>query len=123
MWVLPTKVVLRPALTKASTREPVTYYAMVRVLLDMLDIPNLECRRIGGTSNHWWNLVQFEDGKYYHVDTNPHRYQFEWLENHYRMTESTIQRYTNEPDVMNYRANYYVYDRTLPEYQDIEIAQ
>lgn len=106
-----------------GTGDCFTYYAMVRVLLDMLDIPNLECRRIGGSSNHWWNLVQFEDGKYYHVDTNPHRYVFDWLENHYRMTESTIQRYTNEPEVMGYRPNYYVYDHTLPEYQDIEIAQ
>lgn len=100
-----------------------TYYAMVRVMLDMLEIPNLECRRIGGTSNHWWNLVQFEDGIYYHVDASPHSLKFEWLPSHFQMTEAMIVAYTNEPEVMAYRPNYYVYDHTLPEYQDIEIAQ
>lgn len=97
-----------------------TYYAMVKVMLDMLEIPNLECRRIGGTSNHWWNLVEFEDGKYYHVDASPHP--GTWML-HFKMTESTITDYTNHPDVANRRPNYYVYDHTLPEYQDIEIAQ
>lgn len=97
-----------------------TYYAMVRVLLDMLDIPNVECRRVGGTSNHWWNLVQFEDGKYYHVDASPHS--VTWIE-HFKMTESTITTYTQNPDVMAHRPNYYLYDHTLPQYQGIEIAQ
>ncbi|MBE6958963.1 MAG: DUF5011 domain-containing protein [Ruminococcaceae bacterium] len=97
-----------------------TYYAMVRVLLDMLEIPNVECRRVGSTSNHWWNLVQFADGKYYHVDASPHA--VTWIE-HFKMTESTVTTYTQNPDVMAYRPNYYVYDHTLPQYQGIEIAQ
>lgn len=97
-----------------------TYYAMVRVMLDMLEIPNVEVARVGGTSNHWWNLVQFEDGKYYHVDATPHR-----VTNmeHFKMTESVITAYTNNPAVVNYRPNYYTYDHTLQEYQNIEIAQ
>ena len=97
-----------------------TYYATMRVMLDMLEIPNVEVARVGGTSNHWWNLVQFEDGKYYHVDATPHR-----ITNmeHFKMTESVITTYTNNPAVMNYRPNYYTYDHTLPEYQNIEIAQ
>ena len=97
-----------------------TYYAMVRVMLDMLEIPNVEVARVGGTSNHWWNLVQFEDGKYYHVDATPHR-----ITNmeHFKMTESVIADYTNRPAVMNYKPNYYTYDHTLTEYQNIEIAQ
>lgn len=97
-----------------------TYYAMVRVMLDMLKIPNVEVTRVGGNSNHWWNLVQFEDGKYYHVDATPHR--ITDME-HFKMTESVIVAYTNKPAVMNYRPNYYDYDHTLPEYQNIEIAQ
>lgn len=97
-----------------------TYYAMVRVMLDMLEIPNLEVARVGGTSNHWWNLVEFEDGKYYHVDASPHRYT---NMEHFKMTESVITAYTNDPKIVNYRPNYYVYDHTLPEYQGIEIAQ
>ena len=97
-----------------------TYYAMVRVMLDMLGIPNVEVTRIGGNSHHWWNLVQFEDGKYYHVDATPHR-----VTNmeHFKMTESVITAYTNNPEIMRRKPNYYVYDHTLPEYQNIEIAQ
>ena len=97
-----------------------TYYAMIRVMLDMLEIPNVECARVGGTSDHWWNLVQFEDGKYYHIDATPHR-----ITNmeHFKMTESVIVDYTNQPAIVSYRPNYYTYDRTLPEYQNIEIAQ
>ena len=89
-------------------------------MLDMLKIPNVEVTRVGGNSNHWWNLVQFEDGKYYHVDATPHR--ITDME-HFKMTESVIVAYTNKPAVMNYRPNYYDYDHTLPEYQNIEIAQ
>lgn len=97
-----------------------TYYAMVRVMLDMLEIPNVEVTRVGGDSDHWWNLVQFEDGKYYHVDATPHRYT---NMEHFKMTESVITAYTNTPKIINYRPNYYIYDHTLPEYQNIEIAQ
>ncbi len=97
-----------------------TYYAMVRVMLDMLEIPNVEVTRVGGNSHHWWNLVQFEDGKYYHVDATPHRVT---AMEHFKMTESVITSYTNDPQIMRRRPNYYVYDHTLPEYQNIEIAQ
>jgi hypothetical protein len=97
-----------------------TYYAMIRTMLDALDIPNVECQRIGGTSDHWWNLVQFEDGKYYHVDATPHA--VTWME-HFKMTESAIAEYTQNPEVAERKPNYYVYDRTLPYYQNVEIAQ
>lgn len=98
-----------------------TYYAMVRVMLDMLEIPNLEVARVGGTSRHWWNLVLFEDGKYYHVDASPHPGTH--ME-HFKMTESTLVEYTELRSTgVNSRPNYYVYDHTLPEYQNIEIAQ
>lgn len=99
-----------------------TYYAMVRVMLDMLEIPNLEVARVGGTSHHWWSLVQFEDGKYYHVDASPPHTKLSQI-HHYKMTESDLFTYTNDPGVVDRRPNYYVYDRTLPEYQNIEIAQ
>ncbi len=97
-----------------------TYYAMVRVMLDMLEIPNLEVARVGGKSNHWWNLVQFEDGKYYHVDAIPH--QITDMQ-HFKMTESVIIAYTNNPSVARRRPNYYIYDHTLPQYENIDIAQ
>ena len=97
-----------------------TYYAMVKVMLDILEIPNVEVARVGGESRHWWNLVEFEDGKYYHVDATPHRYT---NMEHFKMTESVINAYTNDPKVSSYRPNYYVYDHTLPQYQGIPIAQ
>lgn len=97
-----------------------TYYAMVRVMLDLLEIPNVEVARVGGTSNHWWNLVQFEDGKYYHVDATPHRIT---QMVHFKMTETVIDNYTKTPAVASYRPNYYVYDHTLPQYQNLDIAQ
>ena len=99
-----------------------TYYAMVRVMLDMLGIENLEVTRVGGTSHHWWNLVLFEDGKYYHVDASPPGVKIASI-HHERMTESETQLYTNSDGVVNRRPNYYVYDHSLPEYQNIEIAQ
>lgn len=97
-----------------------TYYAMVKVMLDILEIPNVEVARVGGDSRHWWNLVEFEDGKYYHVDATPHRYT---NMEHFKMTESVINAYTADPQVAAYRPNYYVYDRTLPQYEGLDIAQ
>ena len=97
-----------------------TYYAMVKVMLDMLEIPNVEVARVGGESRHWWNLVEFEDGKYYHVDATPHRYT---NMEHFKMTESVIDDYTTDPKIVAYRPNYYVYDHTLPQYQGIDIAE
>ena len=97
-----------------------TYYAMVRVMLDILEIPNVEVARVGGESRHWWNLVEFEDGKYYHVDATPHRYT---NMEHFKMTESVIDDYTKDPKILSYRPNYYVYDHSLPQYQGLNIAQ
>lgn len=99
-----------------------TYYSMNVVLFDLLGITNLEVTRIGGTSHHWWNLVQFEDGKYYHVDSTPTAVVLTEID-HGKMTETDLKTYTEHGGVVNRRPNFYVYDKTLPEYQDIEIAQ
>lgn len=98
-----------------------TYYAMNVILLDMLGIENLEVARVGGTSNHWWNLVLYEDGKYYHVDSCPKAIYLEG-QTYYKMTQSDLEAYTNNKQVAAHRPNYYTYDQTLPEYQDIDIA-
>lgn len=99
-----------------------TYYAMVRVMLDMLEIENIEVTRIGGTSRHWWNLVLFEDGRYYHVDASPQGVRVSGISPQ-KMTEANLVTYTNDSGVVYRRPNYYVYDRSLPEYQNIDIAQ
>ena len=98
-----------------------TYYAMNVVLLNMLGLENLEVTRIGGTSRHWWNLVQYEDGKWYHVDSCPHAVAVDNIF-HWKMTETDLATYTADPAVAARRPNFYVYDKTLPEYEGIEIA-
>lgn len=99
-----------------------TYYAMNAMMFDLLGIEQLEVRRIGGTSNHWWNLVLFEDGIYYHVDSTPVGFVVTGF-NHGKMTEADLVTYTENPGVANRRPNFYVYDHDLPQYQDIVIAQ
>ena len=47
-----------------------TYYAVSRALLTALEIDNLEVRRVGGISDHYWNLVNCGDG-WYHFDATP----------------------------------------------------
>ncbi len=98
-----------------------TYYAVNKILLDLLGIENLTVRRTGGTSNHWWNLVLHEDGQYYHVDSCPVAVRVDGVD-HGKMTERDLQTYTNAEGVVTRRPNFYVYDHTLPEYQDIPIA-
>lgn len=98
-----------------------TYYAMNVIMLDLLGIENLEVTRVGGTSHHWWNLVLHEDGKYYHVDSCPKSIYLDG-QTYYKMTDKDLDVYTNDPKVAAHRPHYYTYDKTLPEYQDIEIA-
>lgn len=98
-----------------------TYYAMNVIMLDLLGIENLEVARVGGISNHWWNLVLFEDGLYYHVDSCPKSIYLDG-QTYDKLTDSDLDVYTNNKQVAAHRPNYYTYDKTLPEYQDIEIA-
>ena len=98
-----------------------TYYAMNVILLDLLGIENLEVTRVGGTSHHWWNLVLHEDGKYYHVDSCPKSIYLDG-QTYYKMTDKDLEIYTKDKKVAAHRPNYYTYDKTLPEYQDIDVA-
>ena len=98
-----------------------TYYAMNRVFFEMLGIENLEVTRIGGSSHHWWNLVLFENGMYYHVDSCPVYQQVAQVD-HGKMTLADLETYTNHPGVVNRRPNFYVYDQTLPQYGSITVA-
>jgi hypothetical protein len=98
-----------------------TYYSMNVIFFDLLGIENLEVTRINGTTHHWWNLVLYEDGNYYHLDSCHAKFKpagFDFA----KMTDSDLEWYTNHPDVINRRPNFYTYDKTLPEYQGITIA-
>lgn len=47
-------------------------YAVYSSLLTRCDIENLCVRRVGGRSNHYWNLVHIEEG-WYHCDPGPRK--------------------------------------------------
>lgn len=102
------------------------YYATYEVLLSRVGIENMCVTRIGGTSNHWWNLVNLGDG-WYHCDTSPrkvgHKYKC------FMQTDEQIAAYealyTQEnPDKPNYftfesdlypeRATEIVYESKMP---------
>ena len=96
-----------------------TYYAMNVVMLGLLGIENLEVRRTGGETNHWWNLVLHEDGLYYHVDSCPVAVSVDGVF-HGKMTDSDLKTYT---EAVSWRKiNFYTYDNTLPQYEGINIA-
>ncbi len=51
------------------------YYALCKLMLDRLEIPNLDVRKVKnyeGDSDHYWSLVSLDGGNtWYHVDTTP----------------------------------------------------
>lgn len=98
-----------------------TYYAMNVVFFDLLGIESLEVTRINGTTHHWWNLVLYEDGYYYHLDSCHAKFKPEGFD-FAKMTDSDLEWYTTHPNVISRRPNYYTYDKTLPEYEGINIA-
>ena len=83
------------------------YYATFTVLLQKCGIETLEVRRVGGDSNHWWNLVNLGDG-WYHCDSSPrkigHTYKC------FMQTDAQIKEYT---DFYKEKPNYYSFDESL----------
>lgn len=83
------------------------YYATFTVLLQKCGIETLEVRRVGGESNHWWNLVNLGDG-WYHCDSSPrkagHTYKC------FMQTDAQVQAYT---EFYKEKPNYYVFDESL----------
>lgn len=92
------------------------YYATFTVLLQKCGIETLEVRRVGGTSDHWWNLVNLGDG-WYHCDCSPRRtgdtYEC------FMQTDAQVQAYT---DSYPEHPNYYVFDPTLLPERETEIV-
>ncbi|MBQ7775933.1 MAG: DUF5011 domain-containing protein [Lachnospiraceae bacterium] len=83
------------------------YYAAYAVLLDRLGIENMCVERVGGDSNHWWNLVNLGEG-WYHCDPSPRsngdRYRC------FMQTDEQIQAYT---EANTRKPDYYTFDATL----------
>ncbi len=84
-----------------------TYYATYSLLLTRCGIENLCVARLGGTSEHWWNLVNVGEG-WYHCDASPRRKGDPYL--CFMQTDAQIQAYTESyPNV----PNYYSFDTAL----------
>ncbi len=84
-----------------------TYYATYSVLLTKCGISNLCVARVGGESNHWWNLVNVGDG-WYHCDTSPRNNDHPYT--CFMQTDEQIAAYTESyPE----HPNYYTFDESL----------
>ncbi|MBQ6184129.1 MAG: transglutaminase domain-containing protein [Clostridia bacterium] len=97
-----------------------TYYISNKYMLDRLGIPNIEVKRVASVTRHWWNLVKFSNGKWYHIDSCAHPASLD--RSTYKMTESDLKWFTEQFKTSRH-PNYYEYDHTLPIYDGINIAQ
>ncbi len=81
------------------------YFACSKALLTRVGIPNVDLRRVGGTSLHYWQLVNTGDG-WYHFDACPHPNGYPLYS--FMITETQARAYTEQASAS--RKNYYVYD-------------
>ena len=89
------------------------YMASSQVLLTRANIKNVEARRVGGTSEHSWNLVN-TGGGWYHFDVCPTPGNAISSAQRFMFTDSQAREYTKI--IGSSRPNYYTYDKsTVPE--------
>ena len=80
------------------------YFAASKALLTRAGIPNVDLYRVGGSTDHYWQLVDVGGG-YYHFDACPHPNGYPI--NSFLITEAEARAYTEQ---CQSRTNYYVYD-------------
>ena len=81
-----------------------TYYATYAAMLEVAGIPHMKVSRVGGTSNHWWNLVNVGNG-WYHCDSSPRRIGDSYI--CFMQTDAQVAAYTESyPE----KPNYYTFD-------------
>lgn len=81
------------------------YFALSKELLDRAGIPNIDLYRVGGASDHYWQLVQI-DGGWYHFDACPHPNGYPITS--FLLTEAEVRAYSAQ--FSGFYANYYTYD-------------
>ena len=86
-----------------------TYYAVSRALLDALEIENLPVERVGGKTQHFWNLVNCGDG-WYHFDSCPRSVKMPSFLS-FMVTDEQVEAFT----AMAGRSYYDFDDTLLPE--------
>lgn len=80
-----------------------TFYAVAEALLTRAGIDNMRVTRVGGRTQHYWNLVNCGDG-WYHFDTCPNKDKME----SFMLTDAEVEAYTVKRE-----NNYYKFDRSL----------
>lgn len=81
------------------------YFACSKELLTLAGIPNIDLNRVGGNSDHYWQLVNVGDG-WYHFDACPHPDNFPLTA--FLLTEAEAREYSAL--FTGIWANYYMYD-------------
>lgn len=80
-----------------------TYFCVSKAMLSRAGIDNMEVRRVGGRTKHFWNLVNCGEG-WYHFDACPNK-------DHkptFMLTDQQVEELTKERG-----NNYYVFDKSL----------
>lgn len=80
-----------------------TYYAVSEVLLTRAGIDNMRVTRVGGKTEHFWNLVNCGDG-WYHFDACPNKDKKQT----FMLTDAEVEEYTKMRG-----NNYYTFDKSL----------
>lgn len=80
-----------------------TYYAVSEALLTRAEIDNMRVTRVGGRTQHFWNLIDCGDG-WYHFDTCPNKDKKET----FMLTDKEVEAYTKQRG-----NNYYSFDKSL----------
>lgn len=80
-----------------------TYYAVSEALLTHAGIDNMRVTRVGGRTQHFWNLINCGDG-WYHFDTCPNKDKLQT----FMLTDKEVEAYTKKRG-----NNYYNFDKSL----------
>lgn len=81
------------------------YFACSKALLTLAGIPNVDLYRVGGNTDHYWQLVNVGSG-WYHFDACPHPDSYPLAS--FLLDEAAVRAYTEKCTPV--RTNYYVYD-------------
>ncbi len=84
------------------------YFSITKVLLDACGIENMKIQRVGGTTNHYWLLVNIGSG-WYHYDTTPHHVSYPF--SCFMKTDKEVWDYAKSRG--DGRSDYYTFDTTL----------
>lgn len=84
------------------------YYSMTKLLLDGCGIENMMIERSGGSTTHFWSLVNVGTG-WYHYDTTPQHSKYPF--SCFMKTDEEVWAYANSRG--DGRTDYYDFDQTL----------